>query len=79
MACAVPQEMLMLSASALPPCVSDMWGYNFNLGQTKSNVQPPKLQNCTLGRDSKWSELLPDFPPASGDLVFQRGVLSSPP
>lgn len=26
--------------------------YNFNLAQTESNVQPPKLQNYSLGRDS---------------------------
>lgn len=43
----------------------------------KSNL--PKLQNYSLGRDSISSELLPDFPPARGYLVFQSSVLSFPP
>lgn len=54
-----------------------MRGYNFNLDQTKSNVLPPKLQNCTLGRHSERSERLPDSPDARGG-AFPEGCFSFP-
>lgn len=52
-------------------------GYNFNLDQTKSNVLPPKWQNCTLGRRSERSERLPDSPHARGG-AFPEGCFSFP-
>lgn len=52
-----------------------MQGYNFNLDQTKSNVLPPKLQNCTLGRHRERSERLPDSPDARAG-AFPEGCFS---
>lgn len=54
--CWILMDLLFHSAhrqetTVLPPCVSDLGAIILNSGQTKSNVQPPKLQNYTLGRE----------------------------
>lgn len=75
-ACVVVQEMLVHSLNS--DCRGEVDTYasymcfwlNFNLGQTKSNVQPPKLQSWQ-GLYAEWTFDLPDLP---GDVWFFSAV-----